>query len=91
MAEPSHIAPSHIAPSHIDKRPAPRDSRGPSFPLLTVGLAALALSIWTLIGPAAWPAASMIPIGWIMVGTAIVVGLMLVLYPGRGRRGSGPS
>lgn len=78
-----------------DKCAASEGARGPSFPLLTVGLSALALSVWALIGPAAWPAASMIPIGWIVVGGAIVVGLMLVLYPSRGpgrrRCGSDPS
>lgn len=70
-------------------------SRGPSLPLLIVGLLALALSVWALVGPSAWPAASMIPLGWIVVGGAIVVGLTLVLCPSRNsgcrRRGSGPS
>lgn len=78
-----------------DKRTAAGSSRGPSLPLLIVGLSALALSVWALVGPSAWPAASMIPLGWIVVGGAIVAGLTLVLCPsrdsGRARRGSGPS
>lgn len=89
MVEQSHTE------NGTGKDAAAAHSRGPSLPLLIVGLLALALSIWALVGPSAWPAASMIPIGWLVVGGAIVVGLMLVLCPSRGsgarRRGSGPS
>jgi len=58
---------------------------GPSFPLLIIGILALALSIWTLIGPATWPVTSMIPIGWIVLAGAIVIGLLLVVAPGKRR------
>ncbi|MGO4615945.1 hypothetical protein AB4305_24620 [Nocardia sp. 2YAB30] len=55
--------------------------RGPSASLLIVGLLALAVSMWVFVGPASWPAASMIPIGWIVVLAAIIIGIMLVISP----------
>ncbi|RJO72190.1 hypothetical protein D5S18_23785 [Nocardia panacis] len=57
---------------------------GPSAMLLIVGVLALLVSIWALIGPAALPFGG-IPIGWILVFTAIVVGGILVLTPRRRR------
>ncbi|BDT85190.1 hypothetical protein GV791_27225 [Nocardia cyriacigeorgica] len=62
-----------------------RTQRGPSFSLLIVGLLAVALSVWALIGPASWPATGVISIGWIVVVTAIVVGLLLVVSPRKRR------
>ncbi|MFE7745642.1 hypothetical protein [Nocardia sp. NPDC057455] len=55
--------------------------RGPAVSLLIAGLLSLAISVWAFVGPASWPAASMIPIGWIVVTAAIVVGILLVISP----------
>ncbi|GAB2722236.1 hypothetical protein [Nocardia thraciensis] len=55
--------------------------RGPSFSLLLAGLLALLVSVWAFIGPSSWPAHSIIPIGWIVVAAAIVVGIALVVSP----------
>ncbi|MBF6343820.1 hypothetical protein IU409_09915 [Nocardia cyriacigeorgica] len=68
-----------MADNHTETR------HGPSFSLLTVGLLAVALSVWALVGPASWPATGVISIGWIVVVTAIVVGLLLVLSPRKRR------
>ncbi|MBF6337409.1 hypothetical protein IU450_16105 [Nocardia abscessus] len=55
--------------------------RGPAASLLIAGLLALAVSAWAFVGPASWPATSMIPIGWIVVLAAIVIGIVLVISP----------
>ncbi|WP_051022142.1 hypothetical protein [Nocardia pneumoniae] len=55
--------------------------RGPAVSLLIAGLLALAVSVWGFIGPASLPAASMLPIGWIVVLAAIVIGIVLVISP----------
>jgi uncharacterized membrane protein HdeD (DUF308 family) len=55
--------------------------RGPAASLLIAGLLSIAISVWAFIGPASWPAASMIPIGWIVVIAAIVIGILLVISP----------
>ncbi|BCK58499.1 hypothetical protein [Nocardia wallacei] len=57
--------------------------RGPSFSMLLAGVLALLISIWAFIGPSSWPAHSIIPIGWIVVAAAIVVGIVLVVAPRR--------
>ncbi|MFI5777254.1 hypothetical protein [Nocardia sp. NPDC051570] len=57
------------------------DRRGPSFSLLVAGVLGLLVSIWAFIGPSAWPAHSAVPVGWIVVGVAILVGVVLVLSP----------
>ncbi|WP_280318282.1 hypothetical protein [Nocardia wallacei] len=57
--------------------------RGPSFSMLLAGVLALLVSIWAFIGPSSWPAHSIIPIGWIVVAAAIVVGIVLVVAPRR--------
>ncbi|MFJ1460009.1 hypothetical protein [Nocardia wallacei] len=55
--------------------------RGPSFSMLLAGVLALLVSVWAFIGPSSWPAHSIIPIGWIVVAAAIVVGIVLVVAP----------
>ncbi|MEU1549350.1 MULTISPECIES: hypothetical protein [Nocardia] len=55
--------------------------RGPAASLLIAGLLSIAISVWAFVGPASWPAASMIPIGWIVVIAAIVIGILLVISP----------
>ncbi|MEV6321457.1 hypothetical protein AB0M45_09700 [Nocardia sp. NPDC051787] len=55
--------------------------RGPAASLLIAGLLALAVSVLGFIGPASWPAASMLPLGWIVVLAAIVIGILLVISP----------
>ncbi|WP_024802274.1 hypothetical protein [Nocardia sp. BMG51109] len=55
--------------------------RGPSFSLLLAGVLALLVSVWAFIGPSAWPVHSIIPVGWIVVAAAIVVGIALVVAP----------
>jgi fatty acid desaturase len=62
-----------------------RTRRGPSAALLLAGLLAVLVSVWAFIGPAAWPTHSGVPLGWIVVGAAIVVGCGLVLSPRRRR------
>ncbi|MEU2041296.1 hypothetical protein [Nocardia niwae] len=58
------------------------DSRGgPAASLLIAGLLSLAISVWAFVGPASWPATSMIPIGWVIVLAAIVIGIALVISP----------
>ncbi|MEU7769106.1 hypothetical protein AB0B25_28975 [Nocardia sp. NPDC049190] len=54
---------------------------GVSPALLIVGLLALAVSVWAFVGPVSWPSAGMIPIGWILVLAAIVIGIILVISP----------
>lgn len=54
--------------------------------LFLVGLLALALSAWALAGPTQWGLTTIVPIGWIVVAVAIVVGLLLVVSPRRRRR-----
>lgn len=53
--------------------------------LFFVGLLALVLSGWALVGAGRWDLTTMLPIGWIIVAVAIVVGLVLVVSPGRRR------
>ncbi|MBF6327416.1 hypothetical protein [Nocardia transvalensis] len=55
--------------------------RGPSLSLLLAGVLALLVSVWAFIGPSSWPSHSIVPIGWIVVGVAIVVGVILVIAP----------
>lgn len=69
-----------------DRRRTYRTSRdGTALPLLLIGLLALALSVWTLAGPTVWSTAGMIPVGWILIAGAIIVGLLLVVAPGKHR------
>ncbi|WP_328388187.1 hypothetical protein [Nocardia sp. NBC_00416] len=75
-----------------DAEPGPRAAcrrghRGTGFSpgLFIVGVLALVVSAWALIGPGRWDFATMIPIGWIIVAVAIVVGLALVVSPRRRR------
>ncbi|WP_280386230.1 hypothetical protein [Nocardia wallacei] len=60
--------------------------RGPSFSLLLAGLLGVLVSVWAFIGPSSWPAHSIIPIGWIVLAAAVVVGIGLVLSPRRKKR-----
>ncbi|MGQ4597343.1 hypothetical protein [Nocardia sp. R6R-6] len=53
--------------------------RGPAASLLITGLLALAVSVWGFIGAA--PTSSMLPVGWIVVLAAIVIGIVLVISP----------
>ncbi len=59
--------------------------RGPSVSLLIVGLLALGVSIWAFIGPASMTTIGVASLGWIVVITAIVVGVLLVISPRRPR------
>ncbi|MGW5384782.1 hypothetical protein [Nocardia sp. NPDC003963] len=53
--------------------------------LFFAGVLAIVLSAWALAGPGRWDPTTMIPIGWIIVAVAIVVGLVLVVSPRRRR------
>ncbi|MBF6193004.1 MULTISPECIES: hypothetical protein [Nocardia] len=68
-----------MAETDNDKRTGSR--RGPAASLLIAGLLSLAISVWAFAGPASVPATSMIPIGWIVVLAAIVIGIVLVISP----------
>ncbi|MFC6009616.1 hypothetical protein [Nocardia lasii] len=57
--------------------------RRPAFSLLTIGLIALAVSVWALIGAPTPTDGGILPIGWGVVIAAIVVGLLLTLAPSR--------
>ncbi len=57
--------------------------RGPSLSLLTAGILALLVTVWAFIGPNSWPIHSGVPVGWIVVGAAIVAGVALVVSPRR--------
>ncbi|MFR9752177.1 hypothetical protein ACL02S_14240 [Nocardia sp. 004] len=59
----------------------PNTKRGLSGSLLIAGVLALAVSVWAFAGPASWPVATMLPIGWIIVLGAIVIGIALVISP----------
>ncbi|ASF09993.1 hypothetical protein NBRGN_103_00480 [Nocardia brasiliensis NBRC 14402] len=59
--------------------------RGPSASLLIVGLLALGVSAWAFIGPESWSKTSGVPLGWIVVLAAIVVGVVLVVSPRKRR------
>ncbi|MFQ6324505.1 MULTISPECIES: LPXTG cell wall anchor domain-containing protein [unclassified Nocardia] len=61
------------------------DRRGPSASLLIVGLLALTVSVWAFVGPTSMPATGVIPLGWIVVIAAIVIGILLVVSPRRRR------
>ncbi len=67
--------------------PAPR--RSPA--LAVAGLAALAVSLWALIGPGTLSFVGDVDVRWVFVGAAAVVGLVLVAIPARrrGRRRDG--
>ncbi len=41
------------------------------------------VSVWAFIGPTSWPVHSVVPVGWIVVGLAVVVGIVLVISPRR--------
>ena len=73
--------------NRTDRSAAPGRSRRGGFSpgLFFVGLLALVLSGWALAGPNRWDLTTIVPIGWIIVAVAIVVGLVLVISP-RGRR-----
>ena len=49
--------------------------------MFVTGLLALLVSIWALTGPEPWNVTSLIPVGWIIVAAAIVVGVVLVISP----------
>lgn len=53
--------------------------------LLLTGLLALLISVWTLAGPGHWELTSIVPVGWIVVAAAIVLGLFLVISPRKRR------
>ncbi|WP_459547950.1 hypothetical protein [Nocardia sp. X0981] len=62
-----------------------RRNRGFSPGLLISGLLALLVSAWTLLGPGHWELTSIVPLGWLVVATAIVIGLFLVVSPRKHR------
>ncbi|MFD6159476.1 hypothetical protein ACFWF7_43105 [Nocardia sp. NPDC060256] len=68
-----------------DKSTETESRRGPSASLLIIGLLALGVSAWAFVGPESWPASSAVPIGWIVVLAAIVIGIVLVVSPRRHR------
>ncbi|WP_405489406.1 hypothetical protein [Nocardia sp. NBC_00511] len=59
--------------------------RRPSFSLLLAGTLGLAVSVWAFIGPHSWPVSEGLSLGWIVVISAIVVGVILVLSPKKNR------
>jgi hypothetical protein len=63
--------------------PSSPGRRGPSAPLLAMGLIALGVSAATLFGPAHWVRApgDCIDLAWPAVVVAVVIGLVLVLAP----------
>lgn len=63
----------------------PTKSRGPSVPLLILGLVALAISGWVLLGPGTFQWMTTVDGRWALVAAAGVAGLVLVLAPGRRR------
>ncbi|WP_084522005.1 hypothetical protein [Nocardia uniformis] len=62
---------------------ADNKTRRPSFSLLLAGILAVLVSVWAFIGPASWPDG--LSFGWIVVITAIVVGVILVISPRKHR------
>lgn len=62
-------------------------SRRPSAMLLLLGLAALGVSGWALLGPGTFSWLTSFDGRWLLVAAAGVLGLALVLAPGRRRRG----
>ena len=65
---------------------AGRAHRGGFSPgLFVTGLLAMLVSIWALAAPDRWNITSMIPVGWIVVAAAIVMGVVLVISPRKRR------
>lgn len=60
--------------------------RGPSAPLLLAGLAALLISGWALAGPFDLSPLAEVEFRWLFVIVAVVVGLVLVFSPHRGKK-----
>lgn len=59
--------------------------RRPAFSLLITGLIALALSVWALLGAPTPENGGILPVGWGVVITAIIIGLLLTFSPRRKR------
>ncbi|MGW1743628.1 hypothetical protein ACWCPQ_33075 [Nocardia sp. NPDC001965] len=77
-----------MAEQQTDNRPGAcgRVRRGGFSPgLFFVGLLALVLSAWALVGAGRWDLTTIVPIGWIVVAVAIVAGLVLVVSPRKRR------
>ncbi|MGN2641527.1 hypothetical protein ACWEKT_24575 [Nocardia takedensis] len=73
---------TEIEVSTVDQ-PCTRRRGGPSLSMLFMGVLALAVSVLVLVGPAAVSAVTALPLGWIIVIAAIVVGIGLVISPRR--------
>ncbi|MFD4292048.1 hypothetical protein ACFWPA_05085 [Rhodococcus sp. NPDC058505] len=58
-------------------------SRRPSAALLLSGLAALLVALWALVGPDRLGALGDWQFTWVLVLAAVVVGVVLVIAPGR--------
>lgn len=58
-------------------------SRRPSLALLLSGLAALLVSAWAFVGPDRLGALADWQLTWLLVAAAVVVGVVLVVVPGR--------
>ena len=69
-----------------DAQSAAKPSRWPSVGLLLAGLAALLVSAWALIGPFSLAPLANVEFRWLFVVVAVVIGVVLVLAPGRRRR-----
>lgn len=63
----------------------PSKTRSPSAILLLMGLAALGISAWSLLGPGTFSWLTSFDVLWILVAAAGAIGLVLILVPGRRR------
>lgn len=61
----------------------PKHTRRPSVGLLLSGLAALLVGAWALVGPDNLAALDNRQVQWLLVTAAVVVGVVLVVSPGR--------
>ena len=57
--------------------------RRPSAGLALSGLAALLISVWAFVGPDRLGALGTWQVEWVLVAAAVVVGVVLVIAPGR--------
>lgn len=72
-----------IEPVADDTDRTPKRRSGPSVLLLLSSIAALLVSAWALVGPFQLDFVAALDMGWILVAAAVIVGVVLVVLPGR--------
>lgn len=68
---------------HTDFDDSTRERRRPSAALLVSGLAALLVAVWAFLGTDRVQSLGDSPFKWLVVAAAVIVGIVLVVSPGR--------